>query len=132
MLNNPLSMTSVEAAALYLSQGKTTDPVLADMYDRAEGHPELLLPKGTIPERDYQPPALVIEDPEVAERKRLHQAIGFDMEVVINEAKSKVVFKDLERGYTTRCKLTDDEAANSVAMSRAVLRLKTKHEATND
>ncbi len=119
-------LTSREAAALYLSDGKTDDPALASMLDYAKKQPELLIPKGLIGETKYKPAQLVIEDPDEVERKQLRDAIGFDYKVTIKDKKATV--RDLETEKMTSCKLTDDYQVNAANLTKAVLRLKNLHD----
>lgn len=121
-------MTSTEAAALYLSDGHTTDHELASMLDYAKKQPELLLPKGTIPMKDYEPPKLVIDDPDETERKALRDRIGFDVVVKIDLDKKRATFTDTELNLITRCKLYEHDQINGMNMASAMLRLKTKHD----
>jgi hypothetical protein len=129
MSNNPYGMTSREAAALYLSDGYTDDAELASMLDAAKKQPELLMPRGVLPQKDYQPPALTIEDADNEERIRLRNAIGFDVEVKIDPIKNRATLKDTELKLYTRCTLSDDADEAAAAMSKAMIRLKTKHDA---
>jgi len=126
MSNNPYGMTSREAAALYLSEGHTTDPDLASMLDAAKKQPELLIPRGSIPEATYKPAQLVIDDPDEAERKRLRGLIGFDYEVELEDKKAVITAKGTK--LFTVARLSGDEEADAKRLSQAVLRLKAKYE----
>jgi hypothetical protein len=121
-------MTSTEAAALYLSEGRTTDPALASMLDYAKKQPDLLIPKGHMLMKDYEPAKLVIDDPDEKERIRLRELIGFDIDVTINEETCKAMFKARDTKLSTRCNLTGDADTDSAQMTRAMLRLKAKYE----
>ena len=122
----PYGITSQEAAALYLSDGQTDDPGLASMMDYAKKQPELLVPKGYVGERTYEPPKLVIEDPDAVERTALRNAIGFDYEVTITG--NKVTVTNTETSRKTKCVLTGDETVDAASITNAVMRLKRIHD----
>lgn len=128
MQNKPTyGMTSQEAAALYLSEGRTDDPGLASMLDYAKKQPELLIPKGRVGELAYKPAQLVIDDPDDAERIRLRNLIGFDVEVIIDDDINQATLLDTEYMYKVRTKLTDDPEVNAVKLSKAMIKLQKKH-----
>lgn len=123
-----VGMTSTEAAALYLSDGKTDDPGLASMLDYAKKQPELLIPKGRIGEAAYKPAPLVIEDPDELERQRLRNLIGFDVDVTIDEKTGKATLTDKQYKYQVRVTLGKKEQTQAKQLSKAIIKLKVKHD----
>ncbi len=102
---NP-SMSSLEAAALILSQGATTDVEQAELM--AEGK---------------------ILDPDALERAYYRRIFGFDMNVEIDEKRHKAYVRDMDLGLLTTCTYTDDDNANAKRLSKACIKLKAMHDA---
>lgn len=113
---DPNKMTSVEAAALYLSGGKTTDPVLATAMDEARDETMGL---------------------DAIQRSHLRRMMGFDFRMKMAPNKIHVSSKT-PPFVTTHCKIKDgetDDYGNIIKeelidrLVDACLRLKKKYEA---
>lgn len=99
-----LSMTSREAAALYLSGGATTDVYKANLM--ADG--QLL-------------------DPEALERAYWRRLFGFDFEVEMRP--DKAIARDKDLGFETTCSWFEaDDEGNAKRLAKACVRLKKLHD----
>lgn len=113
---DPTKMTSIEAAALYLSQGKTTDPVLATAIDESRNEDMGL---------------------DAFQKSHLRRMMGFDFRMKM--APNKIHVSSKEEPYvSTHCKIKEgetDKHGNIIKeelidrLVEACLRLKTKYEA---
>lgn len=120
-----IGITSVDAAALFLSDGRTTDPTLAAMIDEAESLPGL-------EKKDY----------EALERGELRDMMGFDFKIKIAPAKSKLLVSSKEGPKVrTHAKVKPgevDDYGNIISeeligrLVQACVRLKEKWDAANE
>lgn len=101
-----VSMTSLEAAALILSNGATTDVEQAELIDQGKA-----------------------VDPDALQRAYFRRQFGFDFDVFINEDKHQIVTEDKLLGIkATATWLADDIEGNAKRMAKACLRLKKLHD----
>jgi hypothetical protein len=100
-------MTSLEAAALILSEGKTTDVEQAELM--ASGK---------------------LMDPDALERAYYRRLFGFDVTVLVDEAKHQAIVRDDELGLTVKFSWLEDDTndGNAKRLSKACIKLMKKHE----
>lgn len=100
------TMTSLEAAALILSEGKTTDVEQAELMSEGK-----------------------LLDPDALTRAHFRRMLGFDFSITVDEERHKIIARDDERGYKTSATwVKDDDAGNSRRMAKAAMRLKKLHD----
>lgn len=106
MKNRP-TMTSVEAAALLISEGKTTDPEQASLMQDGK-----------------------LLDPDNLERAHFRRALGFDFSVLHDDKLGKWIIRDDELGIKvmTPMSKTGDQNEDAQHIANACVKLKTKHD----
>jgi len=105
MQKRNIGMTSLEAAALYSSNGATSDVEEANLL--AEGK---------------------ILDPDKLQRAFFRRALGFDFSVITDEKHGKYIIRDDERGGSVTCAIVDDYNNQAAKLAKAIIKLKKLHE----
>lgn len=100
-------MTSVEAAALYLSNGQTRDPELAVQINDDVAH---------------------TFDIDALERAAIRRNVGFDFSVNIDTKRHRFLCTNDETGYKTTAYYQDMDEKAIKRLVRALGRLKKQHD----
>jgi len=100
------TMTSVEAAALLISEGRTTDPEKASLLQDGK-----------------------ILDPDGLTRAHFRRAMGFDYSVLHDDKIGKWIIRDDELGIQVMTPYSDDsDETNAERIAKACIKLKAKHD----
>lgn len=99
-------MTSVQAAALMLSEGRTEDKELAELMDEGK-----------------------LLDPDLLIRSGIQRAVGFDFTLLREDENDRYVIRDDEMpGISVTCQLEADFNNQAARLAKAVVKLKKMHE----
>lgn len=100
-------MTSVQAAALMLSNGKTEDRETAELLDDGK-----------------------ILDPDLLIRSHFRRQLGFDFSVLREDESHRYVIRDDEMpGVSVTCAIEADFDAQASRLAKSVIKLKKLHDA---
>lgn len=100
------SMSSLQAAALILSEGATDDVETAEMV--AEGK---------------------ILDPDALQRAHFRRMLGFDFTIQPDPDNYKMLIRDDETGITVTCRIEADFNNQAARLAKGCIKLKRLHEA---